>query len=64
MQTDQKGQRFALTVAIVIGAVVGITAAVLLEDVILGVAVGAALIAISTRIIKIWSPPSGQTSQR
>ena len=64
MQTDQKGQRFALTVAIVIGAVVGITAAVLLEDMILGVAVGAALIAISTRIIKIWSPPSGQTSQR
>ena len=60
MNADHEDHRFALTLAIVIGALVGIAVAVLLEDVILGVAVGAGLIAIATRVIRIWSAPQSQ----
>lgn len=54
---DAKPRRVALTAAILLGAASGVGAAVLLNDVVLGIAIGAGLIAIVTRIINVWSPP-------
>lgn len=54
---DSRPRRVALTAAIVLGAAIGVGAAVLLNDVVLGIAIGAGFIAIVTRIINVWSPP-------
>jgi ABC-2 type transport system permease protein len=50
-------RRVTLTAVIVAGVVIGVGAALLMNDVILGIAIGAGFIAIATRIIQIWSPP-------
>jgi hypothetical protein len=53
-----------MTVVILLAAGVGVAIAVALKDVILGVAVGAALFAVTTRIIKIWSGSGRQAGHR
>ena len=54
METERTN-RVSMTVVILIAVAIGVAVALALQDLIIGVAVGAALIAITTRISRIWS---------
>ena len=54
--------RLAVTAATVVGVAIGVGVGVVIEDVIMGIAAGAAFIAIATRILKLWSGPMGPTN--
>ena len=56
--------RVALTAVTLVAVAVGVVVALVLEDVILGVAMGAALFALTTRIGKIWSGNGRQATHK
>jgi ABC-2 type transport system permease protein len=60
----EETNRVTMTVLILLAVAVGVAVAVALNDVIFGVAAGAALFAVATRIIKIWSGNGRQASHR
>jgi ABC-2 type transport system permease protein len=52
---SEEPSRVTMTVVTLLCAAIGVGAAMALQDVILGIAIGAALFAVASRIIKIWS---------
>jgi ABC-2 type transport system permease protein len=60
-RTPQQSRPLLLTVITGAGVVLGVLVAVLSHDVMIGVIVAAALIAVTTQIVKLWSSHSDQT---
>lgn len=60
----KEANRVTMTLLILLSVAVGVAVAVALNDVIYGVAAGAALFAVTTRIIKIWSGNGRLVSHR
>ena len=60
----KEANRVTMTLLILFSVAVGVAVAVVLNDVIYGVAAGAALFAVTTRIITIWSGNGRQVSHR
>ena len=60
----KEANRVTMTLLILLSVAVGVAVAVALNDVIFGVAAGAALFAVTTRIITIWSGNGRQVSHR
>ena len=60
----KEANRVTMTLLILLSVAVGVAVAVALNDVIYGVAAGAALFAVTTRIIRIWVGNGRQVSHR